>query len=121
MTNIGFLKFNEKDLLEQPELFGIKTLSLETMKGQKRSGRDNLFELKTGTLDTKIISKVFSVDDPQTYTKWEKKIKEMLTERKTKKQAMIRPLDENEQLEEEKKQAMAVTPKGKMKLRENHF
>lgn len=49
MTNIGFLKFNEKDLLEQPELFGIKTLKLETMKGQKRSGRDNLFELQTGT------------------------------------------------------------------------
>ena len=73
------------------------------MKGQKRSGRDNLFELKVGTQETKITSKVFSVDDPQTYTRWEQKIKEMLNERKTKKGGMIRPLTENEQLEEEKK------------------
>ena len=78
MTNVGFYIFNEKDLLEAPELLGIKTLKLETMRGQKRAGRDNLFEL-TITIDKgKELTKTFSVEDPQTYTKWEKKIKEML-------------------------------------------
>ena len=33
MTNVGFYIFNEKDLLEAPELLGIKTLKLETMRG----------------------------------------------------------------------------------------
>ena len=32
----------------------------------------------------KEVTKTFSVEDPQTYTKWEKKIKEMLQERKAK-------------------------------------
>ena len=82
MTNVGFYIFNEKDLLEAPELLGIKTLKLETMRGQKRAGRDNLFELTITIEKGKELTKTFSVEDPQTYTKWEKKIKEMLQERK---------------------------------------
>lgn len=89
MTNLGFYIFNERDLLEAPLLLGIKTLKLETMKGQKRSGRDNLFELTVLNEKGKEETKTFSVEDPQTYTKWEKKIKEMLQDRKSKGQAII--------------------------------
>jgi hypothetical protein len=85
MTNVGLFKFNQKDLLLEPVLHGIKTLNLVSMKGQKRAGRDNLFEIQTTDEKGKLVQTVFSIDDPQSYTKWEKKIKEMISERKTKK------------------------------------
>jgi len=85
MTNVGLFKFNEKDLLLEPMLHGIKTLNLVSMKGQKRAGRDNLFEIQTTDEKGKLVQTVFSIDDPQSYTKWEKKIREMISERKTKK------------------------------------
>lgn len=50
-----------------------------------------MFEIQTTDEKGKLVQTVFSIDDPQSYTKWEKKIKEMISERKTKKQGMIVP------------------------------
>ena len=125
MSNIGFLRFNEKDVLEPPDLYGIKTLKVETMRGQKRNGRDNLFELKVTNPEGKVQSRVFSVDDPQTYTRWEKKIKEILDLRKKDGKFLIKPRDESETVDKfagEEKKTKPITPKGGAKkiLRESN-
>ena len=72
------------------------------MRGSRRAGRDNIWELKT-TKENKVITRVFCVDDPQAYPKWGSKIKEMIELRKKDKEGIIVPKDQNE-LEEEKKQ-----------------
>ena len=95
LTNLGLFMFNEKDVLEPPELIGIKTLKFTTMKGQKRNGKTNLFELEYEFGEKKEkIRKMFSVEDPQSYTKWERKISDMVKERREKKKGLILPVDE---------------------------
>ena len=121
MSNLGFIKFNENDLLAPPEIMGIQTLNLVSMKGQKRAGRSNLFEVSVMNHKKEVDSRVLSIDDPQVYVKWEKKIKEMLTERKTKKQAMIKPLTQEEEQKLQQMNQVVSTPKGGMKVKKNYF